>query len=189
MKHCNKNVMKILIVGNGGVGKSSLLHRIVKNKFCADMDITIGIDFLVYEADYNGQHYLLQLWDFSGQERFRFILDSYVAGSSGVMLLFDLTRPETIDEIDEWVQIARKTDRNIPILLVGTKNDRHVETNLNEDLIEYKMKEFALFDFVKTSAKTGNKAEDGLMLLFKKILALRNANSEDGENLQVLMQM
>ena len=65
----------------------------------------------------------MQLWDFGGQERFRFLLSKYVKGATGALLLHDLTNPTSIENANEWVELVRKYNDNLPIILVGTKYD------------------------------------------------------------------
>ena len=124
-----KYVFKVLVAGQGGVGKTTLLTRAVTGKFVNNTAMTIGVEFHLLNLDFIGQaddglKVTLQLWDFGGQERFRFMLDSYVAGAKGALLLYDLTRLRTLDGLEEWVNLVRKHDPNLPILFVGTKLDR-----------------------------------------------------------------
>ena len=146
-------VLKILTAGEGGVGKTTLLHKFVDGTFLQDTRMTIGIQFHVKELDINGTHFSLQLWDFGGQERFRFMMESYVAGAKGALLLFDLTRATTLDKIDQWVSILRKHDKNLPILLVGTKLDLPESNSITEDYIDSIKEEINAVDFIKISSK------------------------------------
>ena len=84
-----KFIMKILTAGEGGVGKTKLLHRYVEGKFSGETKMTIGVEFFLKEVMIDGQQCALQLWDFGGQERFRFLLENYVLGAKGALLLFD----------------------------------------------------------------------------------------------------
>ncbi|GAH39257.1 unnamed protein product, partial [marine sediment metagenome] len=84
-------VLKIITTGEGGVGKTTLLHRYVEGIFLADTKMTLGVEFFLKELDLDGNKILLQIWDFGGQERFRFLLQNYIMGAKGALLLFDLT--------------------------------------------------------------------------------------------------
>ena len=110
-----------MIAGAGGVGKTTLIHKLAHNQFLEDTKITIGIEFSVYNLTLDGDEYSLQLWDLGGQKRFRFVLDSYTIGAKGALLLYDLTRMSSMNELEEWVGILRKHNPNLPILFVGTK--------------------------------------------------------------------
>jgi len=155
-----------LISGEGGVGKTTLLHRVVNNKFLEDTRITIGVEFFLLNMNVDGIDCSLQLWDFGGQERFRFMLDSYVMGAKGALLLFDLTRMKTLDKLQDWVSIVRKHDPTLPILFVGTKLDRVEDISVADDYAREFMEPLKLFDFIKISSKTG----DGVLPAFQKIV-------------------
>jgi len=77
-KNLKPRVLKIITTGEGGVGKTTLLHRYVEGKFLADTRMTLGVEFFLKEIDLDGNKVLLQIWDFGGQERFRFLLKNYV---------------------------------------------------------------------------------------------------------------
>ncbi|TFH30686.1 MAG: GTP-binding protein [Promethearchaeota archaeon] len=134
-----KYVFKVLVAGQGGVGKTTLLTRAVTGKFVQNTSMTIGVEFHLLNGSIGPKDHpdsldvVGQLWDFGGQERFRFMLDSYVAGARGALLLYDLTRLRTLDGLEEWVDIIRKQDPNLPILFVGTKIDRVDDITVTDD--------------------------------------------------------
>lgn len=167
-----KYVFKILISGQGGVGKTTLLNRAVTGKFVANTSMTIGVEFhlmsIIIGDDPDEQiNVILQGWDFGGQERFRFMLDSYVSGARGAMLLYDLTRLRTLDNLEEWVQIVRKHDKDLPILFVGTKIDRVADITVADDYAKEFMAPLGMFGHLKISSKDGT----GVSAAFKKICA------------------
>ena len=165
-----KIVLKILTSGEGGVGKTTLLHRYVEGKFAGDMKMTIGIQFFLKEFMIDDRHCALQLWDFGGQERFRFTLKSYVLGAKGALLMFDLTRPSTLDNLGEWISIVRKPDNSLPIILVGTKLDLIDEIQIQDDHAQSFLEKYDLFDYIKVSSLTGENVEKCFELLTRKIL-------------------
>ena len=121
-----KYVIKLLVAGAGGVGKTTLLHKVTTGEFLINTQITIGVQFHLLNVQFGDSLFVLQLWDFGGQERFRFMLDAYVAGAKGAMLLYDTTRIKTREEKDiaDWIGIIRKHDPNLPVLLIVTKIDK-----------------------------------------------------------------
>lgn len=103
------------------MGKTTLLHRFIKGEFLANIRTTIGVEFFVEDIIIDGIVYKLQLRDLGVEMQFRFILNSYISGASGALLMFDLTRIKTLYRIGEWVEMLRAEDPNLPILFIGTK--------------------------------------------------------------------
>lgn len=167
-----KFVLKILTAGDGGVGKTTLLHRYVNNRFIADTSMTIGVQFHLKNINFGGIECTLQLWDFGGQDRFRFLLPTYASGAKGALLLFDLTRLNTTFSLEtSWLPIVRREDPNLPVILLGTKKDM-VDTNfptIDEGFGEEFCKAQNLHGYVKTSSKTGEKVDEAFRMLVKKI--------------------
>ena len=144
---------KIVFIGNPSTGKTSLLNRIVNDKFIPDYDSTIGVDFFTKTIYYNESIFKIQLWDSAGQEKYRSLIPSYIRGASIIFLIFDLSWRESFDAIKNWLgfvnQYANKDQ--IKLILVGNKNDleRKVKTEEGKKLAE---KEEMLY--FETSAKT-----------------------------------
>lgn len=162
-------VFKILTAGEGGVGKTTLLRRFVEGRFMADTKMTIGVEFFLKALTIKNKNILLQLWDFGGQERFRFILQSYVRGARGALLMFDLTRPMTLNNLDQWVDICRSEDSKLPILFIGTKADLEKEIAVDEEIIVECKEKFGLLDYVKISSKTGENVNKAFQILSNEI--------------------
>ena len=165
-----KFILKILTAGEGGVGKTTLLHRYVEGKFSAETKMTIGVEFFLKETEIDSKQCTLQLWDFGGQERFRFLLESYVLGAKGALLMFDLTRMSSLQNLEQWLNIVRKGDPNLPVLFVGTKLDLGEEIQVDDDYAKSFLKEYNLIDFLKISSKTGEHVSDAFNILTQKIL-------------------
>ena len=166
-----KYVFKVLISGQGGVGKTTMLQRAVSGKFVQDTNMTIGVEFHLLNQSFTqaGSNdpidVTLQLWDFGGQERFRFMLNSYVAGAKGALLLYDLTRLRTLDNLGEWVDIVRQHEKDLPILFVGTKLDRVDDITVSDDYAKDFLSDLNLYDLIKTSSKDG----DNIKMVFRSI--------------------
>jgi small GTP-binding protein len=131
--------------------------------------MTVGVDFFTKDILFDNVHCSLQLWDLGGQKRFRYLLDSYVMGARGALLLFDLTRMPKIGDILEWVNIARLHDINLPIILVGTKNDLEDYIAVDDESALHIKNAFNMIDYVKTSSKTGYNVDIVFNLLAKKL--------------------
>ncbi|MHA1519943.1 MAG: Rab family GTPase [Promethearchaeota archaeon] len=173
-----KYVFKVLVAGQGGVGKTTLLTRAVTGKFVQNTSMTIGVEFHLLNSSIGPKDHpdsldvVGQLWDFGGQERFRFMLDSYVAGARGALLLYDLTRLRTLDGLEEWVDIIRKQDPTLPILFVGTKTDRVDDITVTDDYAREFLEPLKLFDHIKISSKDGYGVKKAFKMIFRRILEI-----------------
>ncbi|KKN12651.1 hypothetical protein LCGC14_1014270 [marine sediment metagenome] len=165
-----KFILKILTAGEGGVGKTTLLQRYVEGKFSEETKMTIGVEFFLKEMEIDEKHCTLQLWDFGGQERFRFLLESYVLGAKGALLMFDLTRYQTLENLEQWVKIVRKGDPKLPILFLGTKLDLTDDIMVQDDYAQEFIKQFNLIGYLKISSKTGENVFNAFNSLTRKIL-------------------
>lgn len=122
------HLFKVLLIGDAGVGKSSMLLRFTDDSFDENLGSTIGVDFKVKVVTAGEKKVKLTLWDTAGQERFRTLTSSYYRGGQGVILVYDVTRPETFENLHQWLEEietytpARGTE--IVKLLVGNKIDR-----------------------------------------------------------------
>ena len=171
-------MFKLCIFGDGGVGKTTLLGRYLTGIFKANQTITIGVDFHVKKLRVNGKNVLLQIWDFAGESRFRFLLPSYVLGASGGIFMYDITRYSSLKNFPEWVNIFKNgfigdKDKPLPVIMIGGKLDlgfkRAVPTKEAFDLA----KSHKLHGYIECSAKDGRNIED----IFEEIakLMLRRA--------------
>ncbi len=165
--------LKFLVLGDGGVGKTTLLHRYVKGKFLNTATMTIGVEFLSKQIQMNGIICQLILWDISGQDRFRFMIDKYMRGASGALLLFDTTNMTSFVNIGKWVNLVRKYYQNLPILLIAAKCDLE-EFSIVGDIYAKKTKErFGMVDFIKTSSKSGMNVKLAFETLANYIVQLK----------------
>ncbi len=169
-------VYKIVVAGDGGVGKTSFLNRYLVDHFDPGTEMTIAIDHYVQKFKLNEQKYELQIWDMGGQDRFRFLLQNFIKGTAGGLILFDLSRYSiTMDSLYDWVTLLREKNEGIPIILVGTKYDIiESEEKFNESLIDEFANDFKeelnLQDYIKISAKTGMNKKVPIEKLLENIL-------------------
>ena len=163
-------LFKILTVGDGSVGKTTLLRRYVDELFKEDQNLTIGVNFFLKRIQIRDFDIALQLWDFGGQERFRFLLKKYVEGAAGALLLYDLTNPATIESANEWVELVRRKNSSLPVILVGTKYDLVDPEYIDDNASNLALAKFDLITSIKTSSKTGKNVEDVFNLLINNLL-------------------
>lgn len=117
---------KVTLLGDSEVGKTSLILRYVKNEFTEVYKQTLGADFMTKKIDVNGdpnKRITLAIWDLAGQEQFSSLREYYLAGTLAVIICFDLTQKVTFEHVPAWIQETRNICGDIPIMLVGTKND------------------------------------------------------------------
>ncbi|MFO8019681.1 MAG: Rab family GTPase [Promethearchaeia archaeon] len=166
---------KTIIGGEGAVGKTTLLKRYVEGLFVENTQMTIGVQ--IHKKTLNIGNNVscdLQLWDLGGQDRFRSFLDSFVRGTKGALLLFDLTRQKTLEKIDHWVEIIRKFDSSIPILLIGSKYDLVDMISVSESDIRELMEKHNFIGYLSTSSKTGLNVERAFESLTNYLLKKNN---------------
>lgn len=157
---------KILLVGDASVGKTSFTKRYCYNIFNPSERLTIGVDFHIKTIEMNSKNIKLQIWDVGGEERFRFLLPTYCLGATAAFLLYDITRPSTLDNISEWISIVRQKGGPIPIMLVGSKLDlaassRQVIRDYGIQIAE----KYNMASFVEISAKENVNVNEAFKVL------------------------
>lgn len=163
-------VVKICLLGEANVGKTSLVYRFIENKFRDNYKSTLGVNLLKKDLDidtYSGVS--AQIWDLGGQESFRSLRKLYLEGANGALVIFDMTKRKTFDKLNEWVQSFREARGEQPLLLIGNKIDLKDKMKITEN----EAREFAennKMAFLLTSAKTGNNVEKAFRDLMKSIL-------------------
>ncbi|XP_067869089.1 ras-related protein Rab-18-like [Heterodontus francisci] len=162
--------LKILIIGESGVGKSSLLLRFTDGTFDSEIGSTIGVDFKVKAMRFDGNSVKLAIWDTAGQERFRTLTPSYYRGAQGVILVYDVTRRETFVKLENWLNELEtfSTKHGVVKMLVGNKIDKtNREVDRNEGL-RFARKHSMLF--IEASAKTCDGVECAFEEVVEKII-------------------
>lgn len=139
MKTIKREVLpkyKIVFLGDTAVGKTTLITKYVFSTETKDYHPTIGVDFFAQKTEIGGKTVNLQLWDTAGQERFRSLIPNYTRDSFMAVILFDLTRRETFDRVDGWIDdfVLKNNDSKLKILIVGNKLDLFNALETKEDL-------------------------------------------------------
>jgi len=162
-------LFKILLIGNSGVGKSSLLLRFADDTFTDNFMPTIGVDFKIRTLEVDGKTIKLQIWDTAGQERFKTITSSYYKGAHGIIVVYDVTDKESYKNIDTWMnEVEKHASDNVSRILWGNKSDltdaRQVSTDEGKELAD----QFNI-RFMETSAKESANVEEAFTLMTKEI--------------------
>lgn len=149
-----KLLFKICIVGDGGVGKTTMVKRLLTGKYI-EQKITIGTDLATHSVNIRNKKIILQLWDFAGEKRFRFFLPNYSRGAKGVLLCYDIARRSTFNNLDEWYNIIDEHSNPV-FILVGCKHDIADKKRVisKEEAKEFQ-KKYNINSFFETSSKTG----------------------------------
>jgi len=159
-------LFKVVLIGDSGVGKSNLLSRFTRNEFSLDSKSTIGVEFATRSIQVDAKTIKAQIWDTAGQERYRAITSAYYRGAVGALLVYDISKHQTYENVTRWLKELRDhADANIVIMLVGNKSDlRHLRAVPTEEA-----KQFASennLSFIETSALDASNVE----LAFQNIL-------------------
>lgn len=167
-------LFKIVLVGDSGVGKSNLISRFTRNEFNMDSKSTIGVEFATRSIEVDGKTVKAQIWDMAGQERYRAITSAYYRGAVGALLVYDITRQVTFDNVERWLKELRDHgDQSIIITLVGNKSDlRHLKKVLTEKAQAFAEKES--FFFIETSALDSTNVEDAFTQILTEIYWMTN---------------
>ena len=154
---------KVCIFGDGGVGKTTLVQRYVKGQFSQSTKMTIGVDIVTKRVEIEDWNVTLQIWDFGGEERFRFFLPAYARGSFGGIYMYDISRYSSIMDFDEWLTVFKRGcayDQNpIPILMVGGKLDLADRRAITFEQAFNFAQSRHIYKVIECSAKTGQNVE------------------------------
>ncbi len=117
-------IYKIVLIGDSGVGKSNILSRYLTDTFTYDSKATVGVEFGSKSMEIEGNKIKMQIWDTAGQERYKSITNAYYKGAKGALLVFDLTKKTSFENVDKWiVDLKTNGDEQISIILIGNKSD------------------------------------------------------------------
>lgn len=167
------DVGKIVLLGESGVGKTNLLSRLSADEFSEEFVSTIGVEFLTTVLEVDGEKVKAQIWDTAGQERFRSILSAYYRRAKGAVLCYDVSRTESLDQVDYWRrELLAKNEENadLVLMLIGNKVDLLEEEQariMRAKGLEYAQKHKMLFE--ETSAKTGSNVKAAFAKLLSRI--------------------
>jgi Ras-related protein Rab-11B len=164
-------LFKVCIFGDGGVGKTTLVKRYLTGVFNGSSTMTIGVDFHIKNVEVEGHIVKLQIWDFAGEDRFRFLLPGYMIGASAGVFMYDITRYSSIKNVLDWLEVYKQgTDKEIPLIMVGGKTDLAHKRAVERDVAMNLAKSKGFYGFIECSAKSGENVEATFRALARILL-------------------
>lgn len=159
-------LFKVVIIGDSGVGKTNLLSRFVDDAFSMDSKPTIGVEFATKTLTIDSKLIKNQIWDTAGQERFRAITNAYYRGAQGAIIVYDLTKSKTFDNISKWLgELRENAEADITVMLLGNKSDLEARDVKMEAVEDYVTANKLLY--LETSALSGQNVEEAFNNLIK----------------------
>jgi len=158
-------IIKLVLLGEANVGKTSLVYRFIEDKFRENYKSTLGVNLLKKDIEHNKYGSVsAQIWDLGGQESFKSLRRLYLEGANGALLVYDMTNKKTYEKLDEWVQSFREARNDAPIILIGNKSDLESQIKITES----EARNYANSNnmgLIITSAKTGRNVEEAFIEL------------------------
>ena len=175
-------LLKFVIIGDSGVGKSNILLRYINNTFSEEFKTTVGVEFGAKNIEINKNIYRIQVWDTAGQESFRSIARAYYKNSVCACIVYDITNHSSFESLQSWIDdCTKQSPKSVLLILIGNKNDL-------KDMREVSYEEGAAFAkshkmiFLETSAKTGENISEIFEQSVKQIDKNISDNKYDLEN-------
>ena len=131
------NEIKILLLGESNVGKTSIFTRFIDKKFESNNSSTIGVDFEVKAFEYKGKKYLIKLFDTAGQERFRSITQTYLRMGEAYFFVFDITNEHSFKCIPEWIESVKEVDKAPKFIILANKDDIKDKVKISDEAINF----------------------------------------------------
>ncbi|KAK3314931.1 ras GTPase [Apodospora peruviana] len=173
-------LFKVVLIGDSGVGKSNLLSRFTRNEFNLDSKSTIGVEFATRSIQVDSKTIKAQIWDTAGQERYRAITSAYYRGAVGALLVYDISKHQTYENVTRWLKELRDhADVNIVIMLVGNKSDlRHLRAVPTEEAKNFASENH--LSFIETSALDATNVELAFQNILTEIFRIVSSKTLDG---------
>ena len=166
-------IIKLLIVGDPGVGKSNFIYRYTKDQFSDNSLSSVGFESNSKEIDITDKKVIVQLWDSAGEDKFKSITKNLFSRVQGIIIVYDITNKKSFLSVSNWIKLINEENNNIPYVLAGNKCDLQKERVVQEE----EGKQFSLdnnIDFLETSAKEGLNIMECINNFVKKIVNSEN---------------
>ena len=161
--------IKIIVVGDSGVGKTNLINRFASDKFDTNSKATIGVEFVYKTLKINKEVIKVEVWDTAGQERYRAITSSYYKGAKGAIIVYDITNEDSFNNVESWMnEVTKKGKTDMQFLLVGNKKDLINDRKVTEQKGIDKAKELNM-NLFEASALEKTNVNEAFNYLVKEI--------------------
>ncbi|XP_061193627.1 ras-related protein Rab-32B-like [Saccostrea echinata] len=185
-----EHLYKILVIGEFGVGKTSIIRRYTEGSFSPNYKLTIGVDFALKLLDWDEQTKInLQLWDIAGHERFGHMTRVYYKYAIAAIIVFDLSRPATFDSVSKWLgdvnsKVMLANEQPVPVLLLANKCDLQ-DVDVDSKRLDQYCQENSITGWFPTSAKTDKNINEAMKFLLEKILELPSESQQPSEHISL----
>ena len=160
---------KIIVLGDSGVGKTNIIYRYIKDTFNTYSKATVGVEYLVKTFRVNNDIIKLEIWDTAGQERYKSITSAYYRGSLGALLVYDITRLSTFEDIEKWMkEICDKVKGSLKLMLIGNKSDLIKDRKVSKEMALDKAKLLNI-PLMETSALNSENIQKAFENILKEI--------------------
>jgi len=163
-------IFKVILFGDAGCGKTTLRKRFMTDLFISGSQMTIGVDFETKVIEADGIRVKLMLWDFGGEERFRFIFPHYIAGAMGGILMYDITEYSSFSHISDWLSVINGSKMKFPIVLLGGKSDLDFLREISYKEGKKIANSMGLNKYIECSSKTGENVQKSFEVLTKMMI-------------------
>jgi Ras-related protein Rab-11A len=161
--------LKVVIVGDSGVGKTNLIKRFVSNTFTPNSKATVGVEFISKSYRINNQVFKIEMWDTAGQERYKSITAAYYKGAKGALIVYDTTQKTSFENIDKWMaEIKDKSSKDMKLMIVGNKTDLKDERQVKTEEALVKAKDLEA-PIMEASALDGSNVKEAFYDLLKEM--------------------
>ena len=186
MEESSEMIFKLIIIGDSTTGKTNILSRYLNNKFDKITKSTIGVELGNKTFHIKNNIVNCQIWDTAGQERYRSMTKAYYKGALGALLVYDITKKTTFENIENWlIDLKNSADQKISVILIGNKNDLEEEREVKTEEGKMKAKEFGIA-FLETSALNGTNIENAFKTLVEEVYNKCHKEFESVTDVEIL---
>ena len=179
-------MFKIVLVGDASVGKTNIMSKYLKNEFHDDSKATVGVEFGSKQFTVEGHTIKAQIWDTAGQERYKSMTSAYFKGAKGAFVVYDITRKQSFDSVDKWLNDLRATaDKNLTVIIIGNKCDLETQREVTKDQGEEKAKSNSVA-FMETSALSGENIEKAFNQMVNEVFKKCHDELESDGDLDIV---